>query len=246
MTTVNPLTGAAYLWRGLRWLVKPGIRAFVIIPLLVNTLLFSGAIYLISSGFGSVMDWLLGYLPTWLDWLRWLLWPLFALTVLLVSFYTFSLTANLLASPFNSMLAEKVEALASTDRTPRPSPSWWHEITTAPVVEFKKLLYFLLWAMPLLLLFLIPGLNLAAPFLWAAFSAWLLAQQYLDYPMSNHAIPLPEQRRLLRQQRVLALGFGGAVLLMTLLPVVNFLAMPAAVIGATLLWVEQFAGRAAS
>ncbi|MCP5459961.1 MAG: EI24 domain-containing protein, partial [Gammaproteobacteria bacterium] len=77
-------------------------------------------------------------------------------------------------------------------------------------------------------------------FLWLAFSIWMLALQYADYPMSNHGLRFREQRRLLSQRRMLALGFGSAVLLMTLVPILNFLVMPAAVIGATLMWVEQF------
>ena len=41
------------------------------------------------------------------------------------------------------------------------------------------------------------------------------------------------------EQRPLALGFGLAALCMTLIPVVNFIAMPAAVAGATALWIER-------
>jgi CysZ protein len=102
------------------------------------------------------------------------------------------------------------------------------------------LAYFILWTIPLLVLFFIPGINAIAPLLWAAFSAWMLALQYVDYPMGNHNILFREQRRILARRRWLALGFGGAVLVITMVPIVNFLAMPAAVIGATLMWVEQF------
>jgi CysZ protein len=160
--------------------------------------------------------------------------------MLLVSFYAFTLLANLIASPFNSLLAERTEDLAAPGRIRPQSGPLWKEIAHAPFAELKKLAYFLLWALPLLFLFLIPGINAAAPFLWIAFSAWMLALQYADYPMGNHAIRFKEQRRLLAKQRSLALGFGGAVLLITLVPVLNFLAMPASVIGATLMWVGEF------
>ena len=43
-----------------------------------------------------------------MGWLHWLLWPLFVLTVLIVVFYAFSLVANVIAAPFNSLLAERV------------------------------------------------------------------------------------------------------------------------------------------
>lgn len=94
-------------------------------------------------------------------------------------------------------------------------------------------------ALPLGLLFLIPGINVAAPFIWALFSAWMLAIEYLDYPMANHALHFATQRRILRGNRLLAYGFGGGTLLLTMIPVLNFIAMPAAVAGATALWVEE-------
>ena len=44
----------------------------------------------------------------------------------------------------------------------------------------------------------------------------------------------------------LALGFGAGLMLMTLVPVLNFLAMPVGVTGATALWVERLKNQAAS
>jgi CysZ protein len=87
--------------------------------------------------------------------------------------------------------------------------------------------------------FIIPVVQVAAPFIWVVFGAWMLALEYLEYPMNNHGRLFPEVRQALRQRRGLALGFGAAVLLLTLIPVVNFIAMPVAVAGATKLWVER-------
>ena len=52
-----------------------------------------------------------------------------------------------------------------------------------------------------------------------------------------------EQRRRLRKRRLLSLGFGGSSLLMTMIPLVNFLAMPVSVAGATAMWVHELKGR---
>ena len=64
-----------------------------------------------------------------------------------------------------------------------------------------------------------------------------MALQYTDYPMANHGLDFPAQRRLLGHRRWLALGFGIVVMALTLIPVVNFLVMPIAVAGATAMWV---------
>ena len=67
----------------------------------------------------------------------------------------------------------------------------------------------------------------------------MLALQYTDYPMGNHELFVKEELILLRKHRGRSLGFGGAVTLMATIPVINFLAMPAAVAGGTAFWVDK-------
>ena len=63
--------------------------------------------------------------------------------------------------------------------------------------------------------------------------------EYHDYPMGNHQLKFPEQRDKLKNQRGLTLGFGLATLAVTMIPIVNFIVIPAAVSGATALYLEQ-------
>ncbi|MCG7928298.1 MAG: sulfate transporter CysZ, partial [Candidatus Thiodiazotropha taylori] len=172
----NPVSGAGYLLQGLKLLYKPGIRPFVIIPLLINILVFSLLIWFGITQFEQLMDHFVPDNKNWLAWLRWLLWPLFAIAILLVVFYTFTVIANLIASPFNGLLAEKVELYLGGELASQSTGAKqiMKEVLPSILSELRKLFYFLLRAIPLLLLFLIPVINLAAPFLWLLFSAWFL------------------------------------------------------------------------
>ncbi len=240
------MRGAGYAVSGLRALPRPEYRRFVAWPLVINIVVFGLGLWLSAELLGRLIDQWVGvavsWLPGWLDWLgvlvTGLLWVVFALGALILVFYTFTVVANLLGAPFNGLLAERVEATL-TGRPGSIEIPLWRELLATPVQELRKLAYFLLRAVPLLVLFLIPGVNVIAPFVWALFSAWMLALQYADYPMANHGIRFPDQRAMLRAEPSLALGFGSGVLLLTLIPGLNFLAMPAAVIGATQLWVEH-------
>lgn len=237
----NPVTGAGYFLRGITLAFKPGVRAYVVVPLLVNVVLFSVLIYVGVDQFRQLLDWLL---PEWLDWLSFVLLPLFVVLALIIAFFTFSVIGNLIAAPFNGLLAEAVERHLRGE--PAPSGGWKRlvvDLGRTMLGELRKIGYIVLWAIPLLVLFVIPVLNVAAPFLWLAFSAWMLAISYVDYPMGNHGLNFSDQRRVLRGQRYLALGFGGAAMLALAIPVLNFIVIPAAVAGATALWVEQLAPR---
>lgn len=238
----NPIAGFRHALSGLSLILQPRLRRFVIVPLLINILVFGLLIWGGSELFADLMARLLPE-DSWLSYLKWLLWPLFALTAVLVVFYTFTLIANLLAAPFNGLLAEKVEMLLTGKEIDQGSG--WKQLLKdflpSLYSEIRKLLYFVLRAVPLLILFLIPGVNIAAPFLWLAFNAWYLALEYSDYPMGNHGIRFREQRARLQGLRLNAMGFGTGLLLLMAIPGVNFLAMPAGVAGATALWTKELA-----
>jgi CysZ protein len=230
------LTGLAYPFRGLSLLRRKGIRPMVVLPLLLNAVLFAGAIVVTAFYLDTALD---ALLPDWLDWLRWLLWPLFVVAVLTLVFLTFTLLANLVGAPFNGPLAARVEAHLSRGPVPDSGLSWQREAVTAVVNELRKLVYVIVRGFPLLLLFVIPGLQFLAPLAWLAFGAWMLALEYADAPMGNHGLGFREARERMGRQLPLALGFGSGMLVLTLVPVLNFVAMPAGVAGATAMWVER-------
>ena len=238
---LSPLAGAKYLLYGFQLIFQPGVRRYVAIPLLINTVLFSTLIWFGASRFDQFIEWLL---PDWLNWLEGLIWPLFAVSVLIIVFFTFSLLANLIGAPFNGFLAEAVEHHLTGKK---PDPEGGPKELIAGVMrslssEFNKILYFLFRSIPLLILFFIPLINIVAPYIWMAFNAWMLSLEYLDYPMGNHGLIHTQQHKIIQEKRLLALGFGGATMVLLMIPFLNFIGMPTAVAGATALWVKEFSG----
>lgn len=238
MTENNPVSGANYLLQGLKLLFKPGLRRFVMMPLLINILTFSLLAWIGISQFESLLDWMLPP-DSWLNYFRFILWPIFAIAAVLVTFYSFTIVANLIAAPFNGLLAEKVELLLTGKPPSQPTQGIAQSIWPAVRSELIKLRYFILRALPLLILFLIPGLNLIAPVLWTLFGVWYLAVEYADYPMANNGLEFKHQHNNLKQMRLTALGFGGGLTLLMMIPILNFAAMPAAVSGATAMWCNR-------
>lgn len=239
----NPVRGASYLLRGAAMLPQPGLRRFVLVPLVVNVLLFIGAIWLLVDQFSVLIDYWLGFVPDWLDFLYWLFWPLFALLVLVGVYYGFSIVANLIAAPFNGFLSEKVERRLRGD--PINDEGWMEVLAMIPRSlqrELQKLAYYLPRFLLILVITFIPVVNLMAPLLWFLFGAWMMSIQYCDYPMDNNKVSFPQMRQLMKAKRVTSVGFGALVQVGMLIPVLNLFVMPAAVIGATLYWVEEYAG----
>lgn len=225
-------------WQGLRLVFSPGLRRFVLVPLLVNTLIFAGLAFLGIHYFEVAMD---RWLPDegWLAYLRGIFWVLFALTYAVILFFSFTLLANLIAAPFNSLLAARVEERLTGHRPPEDPTSLMKAIGPAISSEVGKLIYLATRALPLAILMLVPGLNVLAGIGWLIFGAWFLAVEYADYPMANHALKPKVQRAALRGHRFKSLAFGAGVTTMMFIPVLQFTAMPAAVAGATRFWVDD-------
>lgn len=113
------LSGPQYLREGLKLVLSPGLRLFVLLPLMINLVLLVGLIYLAGHYFSIWVDGLMPSLPDWLSFLSYVIWPLFVVLVALMVFFSFTMLANIIAAPFNGFLAEKVEVVVrGTDDFP--------------------------------------------------------------------------------------------------------------------------------
>jgi len=235
----------AYVGVGFRLMRTPGLRRFLWMPLAINLLVF-----------GLMGWWIYAWATTWLaswalfssfgDWwivqafatlLRWL----FTAVLLFSMAFFFTLLANLIAAPFNGLLAERVEAYLVGDAR-QPAPSWVTLVKSLPRLmgsELAKIFYLIACLVPLFILQFIPLINIVAPALLFLFGAWMFTLEYMDYPMGNHGALFRDVRRQMRQHRGAAYGFGCTVAFLSSIPIINLFIMPAAVAGATALYVDH-------
>jgi len=230
--------GTAYLAQGWSLITSKGIKRYVIIPLGLNILLFGGLIWAGYSQFGPLVDSVMSYVPDWLGFVQSILWFIIVLLTAIVVFFTFTPVANIIAAPFNAIMAEKIEEKL-TGRNVNSGVSLMTIIKDSIMSQIGKLVYIAAWSLSLLIIGLIPVINIISPFLWILFGSWLLSLEYLDYPMGNHDLTFKQQKQALKKRRGLALGFGGGVMALTSIPIINFIVMPIAVAGATAMWVDQ-------
>lgn len=237
----NAVTGAGYLVRGAKMLGHPRLRLFVVVPLAVNILIFATMIWFGYSFLSGLITSMLNNIPGWLGFIEWIIWPLVWLTVGLATGYLFTSVALIIASPFNSLLAEKAEELITGEEVPSLEGlgAALAEVPRAILRELLKLAYYIPMALFVLVLTFIPGINGFSPLLWFLLGAWMMSIQFIDYPMDNHRLGFKEVKEAARERRLSSLGFGGLVAFCTSIPVVNFFVVPAAVVGATLLWCEE-------
>lgn len=240
----NLFRGFSYLMSGFKIICQPRFRLFLLVPFCVNVGLFVLLILWAKSLFSGWMATLLAWMPEWLGFMEWLFWGVYFIVIMMTLFYGFVAAANLIGAPFYGYLAEMTEKHL-TGNDAQVHFSWQELAMLVPRTikrELQKILYYLPRVLGLFVLGLIPGLNLLVAVAWIIFSGWMMAIQYIDYPADNHKMSFPEMRNYLASHRFTSLGFGLVVFGATLFPLLNLLALPAAVCGAVAFWVNEKSG----
>lgn len=237
------VAGAYYLIQGAKLLSHPKLRNYILLPLIVNCIIFATLTGFVFSYFDAIAQ--LDLVPEWLNFLEkalnWVIWFLLAVVILISYGYAFNILTGLFASPFYGLLAQRTEEVI-TGVAVAEEPLLKMILRTL-FREVTKLLYFISRGIFIILLMLlvstIPILNLLVPVIGTLWSAWSMALQYADYAADNHQTDFSLLRKKLRHCKYSSTGFGGMVMMLSMIPIVNIIALPAAVIGGTLYWLNE-------
>ncbi|WP_439294174.1 sulfate transporter CysZ [Lonepinella sp. BR2882] len=235
-------SGFHYFVMGWHLITQKGLRRFVVMPILLNVVLMVGLSWLFISQINHIIEWVMGFLPAWLDWLSSVMFIMSLVMIVIVFYFSFTMLSGFIAAPFNGLLAEKVEKMLTGESLADMTiMDFIKDIPRMLAREWQKLVYSLPIYIVLFLLGFIPMLGQSViPVLAFAFTAWMMAIQYCDYPFDNHKISLHTMRVKLKDNRWQSLTFGGLISLCMLVPVVNLVVIPVAVCGATTMWVETY------
>ena len=232
--------GIQHFLAGILLIFRPGVKRWVLIPLVLNMLFFISLLSYLWTQMPLLREQFSAWLPEFLGFLTLLLWPLFLLSAWLFVVFGFALFANIIAAPFNGPLSAAVTKHLTGKAPDSPSSSFIRGFFGAIFDEIRKLIYSLTRLLLIGILFLIPIINIIAPFVMMYYSTWLLAQQYMDHPMGNAGLGFKAQRQQLKTKRLLMFGFGGMAAAATLVPFLNVLTVPIGVAGATVLYCKEY------
>lgn len=147
-----------------------------------------------------------------------------------------TMLGTLLALPFNDALSERVEATVYS----LPAPLTVRE--ALPTSILHSILGFGLWLLLQVILLPLqglPGIGSAIDVIGGiAITAFFLAHQMMDGPMSRWRFSFREKLDLLWEHRMLTFGLGLASMLMLGIPVINLVCLPVCIAGGALLYAE--------
>ena len=234
------VSGVNLFLEGFRLIKEPKLRMFVILPLIINLLIFIACFSVAGMFYSQMVDVVTSWLPTWLHFLSSFLWLIYGALSVIIFAYGFVFIANLVGSPFYGHLSELVQKKVTG--VPLDNETNWTELLASfpksTMRELSKASYYLPRAFGLFILSLIPVVNLLAVPLWFYFSSWMMSLQYVDYPSDNNGQSFRELRKTMKKSRLTAVGYGMPIYLCSMVPILNLIVVPAAVCSATVYWLK--------
>lgn len=158
-------------------------------------------------------------------------------TFLLLIVVSFAEVTNVIGQPFFEIISDTVEKELG-NAPPGADTPWWRTLPRATLESALTIAAYLGFVVPLFAASFIPLVGqTVVPVIAAVVSGWFLALEIVQIPLERRGQKL-RQRLSFHwdpRHRPEVLGFGLAAFLLFLVPLMNLLAMPGAIVGATLL-----------
>jgi CysZ protein len=234
------VAGAADVLRGIGlFLGTPGIRLLGIVPVLLAGLLILGLLGLLVAYLDELADLLTPFADRWDERSRTLVRVGTGLVVLLGStallVVSFAVICQIIGQPFYERISDRIEHRLGAPPAGTDTP-WWRSFPRASLESALLLALTLACTAPLFVLGLFPVVGqTVVPVLQALVAGFFLAVELLAIPLERRGLRLGGRLRFVWRHRAQTLGFGITAFLLFLVPLMNVLAMPGAVVGATLL-----------
>jgi CysZ protein len=248
---VEGMRGFHLAFRGLTFLWEQrSLWKWAILPAVVNVVVFTAAFALFLRFYADLSGLATSFLPlappqVWYAWLwvaplRLLAWGislLLIVTALVVLYFAFLVLGTMLAAPFLDVLAQRTEELVHRHVAAEHTTllGTLQTMGASLTNEVLKLGFFLAVQLTLFLLSLLPLLAPLTVLASTLFTVLFLPLEYAGYAMDHRHLRFAQRRALIWQHRWLMLGFGAAAFLTMLIPLLNFVCLPALVVGGTLL-----------
>ena len=230
------LAGAGLFARGLGfWVRSPKLMLLGAIPALISALVLAAALVALILLAGDIADWTTPFAEDWSDGARDVFRTVVAIAVVgaggLIGVLAFTALTLAIGDPFYERISDAVERRYGGVPDAVEVP-WWRGVRDS----LRFLCLSILIGVPLFIAGFIPAVGqTVVPVVGAVIGGWMLAVELSGTPFGRRGLALAERRRVLREHRPLALGFGVCVFACFLVPLGAVIVMPAAVAGATLL-----------
>ena len=212
------------------------IGKLVVFPVILGTAVYGLIFYaLYHHAYQWIEKWLpaqegIGFI------LYYFVWFFFILIVLLIAAVAYGTFGRLIIAPFSDIISHRTEKYLGLHLN--EDYTWKDSLRDIPRqlrVEVLKLLFSLVFFVFLFILTSIPPLA-PVGFLASLFGFWILAFEYVDYPLERRKMSFSQRLRWGMGSFLPLTSFGVLLTGMMGIPILGILGLPVGVVGGTLLY----------
>lgn len=246
----NLFSGLQVYFIGLRTLKKyPELKKWMIIPFIIDLILFFFLLYFTFNFLPALTTYFVGWIEglitgifqaTTLGWLfdifYFIFLILFGVVALVAVIYAAYILSLIIASPFNSLLAEKtLQLTGAMPEEPFKVGRWLSFTIKMLVVAIMKAIVFLVVGLVAFIIAFIPGLNVLSIYM----TLYMMSLDLFDYSLEAAGYNLRQRLGFGRQEIPMLSGVCLALFVTTLIPGLFFLLAPLGIVGASRIHSEK-------
>jgi CysZ protein len=218
-----------------------GLLKYFVLPFLINIIILSSVFYFSYSSAVPVLKNLLAGDAWYLKMLSMMVAPVIIVLLTLGTVILYSAVGGIAAAPFLDLLSENVERRAGV---PESSEGFsmlnlLKDIYRALMNTIKLLVIIIIINLLLLILFIIPGGSFIYAFTSFFTSIFFYGFQFYDYPLERLKLSFSGKIKTCWRWRRSVAGTGAAFFLLSFIPIIGFLGLNLATVGATLTYAER-------
>lgn len=233
-------TGIRALGSGLGIILRnPKLLLLGAFPALISALLLLGSLGTLIYFSGDLTVWMTPFADGWTEFARKAVRILLGVALVgaaaVLGSVSFIALTLLIGGPFYEHIAEQAEQQLGLD-TSGDGAGLARQVGRGVRDSLKLVLVALIGAVVLLVIGFVPVAGqIAGAVLGALFGAWVISLEMVGLVFQRRGLAFGERHRRLREHKAMTLGFGLPAYLLCLVPVLQLLIIPAAVVGGTLL-----------
>ena len=241
-TARRALAGARYVPRGIAvfakspslWvlgLLPPFLALVIVVFLAILVGVYVDDLVLWATPFADAPSWS----PAWRTAVRVSFGIGIFVGYVLLAVISFAAVTNLIGQPFFEMISDRIEQRLGNAPVETETP-WWRTLPRATAGSIFILAIFLSIMIPLFILGFVPVVGQSVvPVVAAIVSGFFLSIEIMSIPLDRRGMRLRERLRFHWRHRAVVIGFGIGFVLLFMIPLMNIVAMPSAIVGGTLL-----------
>lgn len=230
-------------------IVKQRLWWYVLLPGLINLVIFSFIFFLGWHYSGRISNWLMDLLglntePTGLLrylilFIRFLLNFLFQFIVILIYIAVYKYIVLMIMSPVLAILSEKTEKLITGNKYPFKFKQLIKDIIRGNIIVIRNMSIEFIGTVVLFFVGYIPIIGFFSPVVLIIISFYFFGFSMIDYSSERHKLSIKESIHYVRANKGFAIANGCIFYLLLLIPIIGLLIAPAYSIIAATLGVEK-------